>query len=433
MRLRTIGLIAVVLVGCGRIAFDVSDAPDGGDVDARADGGSTPDADASTDFDGTLGDAGGGDDSGTLEDAARPSDVAVQIAPPPFETASVDFVDIPGGTLVVPASPGAKWVLFVTGALQSSSFLFSAAQARYLVDGIERGLGGTESIELGRPGPWQHLYVFDGDASATSIVFQARDTMGATTRVSNLRAVAVRLPPEADPLYASSDALVTTTSRMFAPIATLSLAPATPGEYLVFLCALTSEGPGTSDIDTYWLDPSGLPWTTELKNPRGALQSQLWIRRTTLGGAATVELLASTRETATVQYVRALAIRTDAFPNLVATSDDVIEETTIAPTPIYSNEIVPTLSDAEKYLVVGTTRIDDDCTNSAMAARGAHFVVDAFEQVAHHVAGNCAYYTTYGFVGLLDAPPSRFAVGVSSGNGMRVHQDESNLVVLGVR
>lgn len=367
------------------------------------------------------------------DDTARPI-APVAIAPGRFSTTSTTFVDVPGSVITIPPSPGTSWLLVVSAALQSSSLSFDAVEARYLVDGVERGMGGTESIELDRPGPWQHFYVFEGTDTPAEIRFQLRDALGATAVIDQLHAVVAPLPATATPMYASSDPIMPITSMTPTPAATLQLTTPVGGDHLVFLLVNATEAPGASDIDFQWFDPAGQPWhSAMLKNPRGAWQSTMMIRRTTLAaGPSSIVLQASTRAMAQLQYVRALALPTAAFPGLVASSENTTKQSTVAATRLTTNELQPMLASAPAYLAIGTMQVDDDCANALLATRGAHFVIDGEEQVAVHAAGNCAYETTYGAVRLMTSAPAYFAAGVSSGNAQNVEHRESTLVVLGL-
>lgn len=367
------------------------------------------------------------------DDTAGPI-TPVAIAPGRFSTTSTTFVDVPGSVILIPPSPGTSWLLVVSAALQSSSLNYAAVEARYLVDGVERGLGGTESIAVDRPGPWQHFYVFEGNDTPTEIRFQLRDSLGATAVIDQLHAVVAPLPPTVTPVYASSDPVMPVTSMTLTPTATLTLSTPAAGDHLVFLLVNATEAPGSSDINFQWLDPAGQPWhSSTLKNPRGAWQSTMMVRRTTLAaGPSSIVLLANTGELAQLQYVRALALPTAAFPGLIAYSENTTKQSTVAATRLTTNELQPMLAAAPAYLALGTMQIDDDCANAVLAARGAHFIIDREEQVAVHAAGNCAYETTYGAVRLMTSAPGYFAAGVSSGNAQNVEHRESALVVLGL-
>lgn len=385
-------LTACALVACGRVGFD-------------------PSADS------------GSDSSQAI--------ASIQVLPPRFETTSTEFVDVSGGTLVVPPSPGQRWLFLLSARLASSSGTYNAPEGRYVVDGIERGIGGTEAI-VTSPGPWQHFYMFDGADTPTTISLQARDTLAATTSLDHVRMVVVPLPASADPLYASSDDAIPVASLTAQTIASLALAPATAGEYLVLLVVNASEAPDTSDIFVQWLDPGGQAWTEENQVSRGAWQSVLHVRRAVLSGPTTVALQGRSGATATARYARAAAVRIDAFENLFAEALTTTDISTTSAVPTVAQELRPALGSASSYLVLASSSVDDNCGNATLAARGTHFTVDSFVQATTHVTDNCAYEATYGYVGIHDVPPTVVSSAVSSGNGQSVTLSESSLVVLGI-
>jgi hypothetical protein len=354
--------------------------------------------------------------------------------PPTFATTSTSYVEVPNSTIVVPPSPGQRWLLLVSASLQSTSLDYSAAEARYLVDGVERGAGGTESIEVGRPGPWQHMYMFDGTALPQRIAFELHDNLGATTTLDHLRAVVVPIPATADPQFASNDAPPPVTSMTLNSAAEVVVTPSTPGEYLVLLLVNASEAPGTADIVTQWLDPVGTPWSRSFKNPRGALQTYLIVRRTVLSGPTTLVLQASTGATSTIKYARVVALRVDALTGFDESSDVTTQMTSLA-TALTVNTLTPSSSlTADRYLVLGTARVEDDCGNTQLAARGIQFDVDGTVQAYEHTSGNCATEMTYGYLGLHEARPTTVAASISSGhaaNEIVLHR-ESTLFILGV-
>jgi hypothetical protein len=357
------------------------------------------------------------------------------VTPPSFSTTSTSYVEVPGSKIVVPASPGQKWLLLVSGALQSTSLEYSAADARYLVDGVERGRGGTEAIDVGRPGPWQHVYMFDGASVPTTIVFELRDNLGMMTTLDQLRAVVVPIPSSADPQFVSDDMPPEVTSVPVMDAVQLTVTPSTPGEYLLLVLANASEAPTTGDIDTQWLDALGNAWSRGFKNPRGSLQSLLLVRRATLSGASTFTLQAgSGGGGSTLAYVRIVALRIAGLSSFEEVTSTTLSMTTSA-TPATVNTLTPvSAAGANRYLVLGTTRIDDDCGNTLLAARGIHFTVDGTVHSVEHTAGNCASEMTYGYVGLHDTRPASVSIAMSSGkvtNEIVVHR-ESTLFMFGV-
>lgn len=391
----------VILTGCGRVGFGEIAAADG-DVDAEGDGGG-------------------------------PASTAVEVTPPTFSTMSPTFVDITGGSLVVPPSPGQQWLLLVSASLRSTSLDYAGPEVRYLVDGVERGIGGTESVVANLPGPWQHFYLFDGGGAPTTIQFQARDTLAATTVISDLRAVAVPLPAATAPEYVAFDGPTSVNEPVAAPVHTFALDIEQDGDYVFLLLANQTEAPGSSDIETQWFDPDGVAWASTLQNPRGAWQSSLLMRRRMLdAGTHNIEVHAQSGAMASIAYARVLALRVDGFAGRFAFVATDVDDVTASATPDVASTLDLNLPQSSKYIALGTVRVDDDCANSMLAVRRAQFAFDDIMTSIAHVPGNCASETTYGFVALRSEPPVTFAATYSSGNGMNVEHEESALLVVGL-
>jgi hypothetical protein len=367
----------------------------------------------------------------TAPDTSDPLAItAREIAPPTFTTSSTSFVDVAGGTLVIPPSPGRQWLLLVNGFLSSTSLNYAGPEARYLVDGIERGLGGTESVDVGKPGPWQHMFVLTGTSDPITVQLQARDTLAAQTTLERARVIAMPIPDSADPLYASADAIQLVTSMTLTEVASLVLTPASAGEYLVFLLFNDTEEPSGSNVDGQWLDASGIAWGSSLQNARGAWQSVLFARRAVLGpGPTTLRFQAAAAAMSQVQYIRAFAFRLSGATNALTTLTAGPE--TSGTTPVTAATLSVSVAPAPHYLVFGTTRIDDQC-DVGIGVRGIQFVVDDVIDSFEHLPGNCSTEHTYGHLDLVESPPATMSSGLFSGTGSRMQHVESTLLVLGV-
>lgn len=319
----------------------------------------------------------------------------------------------------------------MTATLESSSFSEVAVEARYVVDGVERGIGGTQNVAANRPGPWEHFCVLDGSTSPTDVVFQLRDS-GGTGTIAQLRAVAMPLPETADAQYATQDPIQSVTSLTYTNVASFTVMPASAGDYLVLLLANLSEAPGASNITSQWLDPSGTPWNNDMFNPRKPWQSVLLMRRITLAaGPSTITLQSYTNAQAGVRYVRVLALRTDGIPAF-AFAHNATPATTTVQTPTITSSLAPVNGTAPAYVAFLSARVESDPANGALLAdRGIHFTIDGTETSIRHVNDNHSYESSYGSVHLLGARPTSLSTGYSSGNGAIVLYLESSIVVLG--
>lgn len=70
-----------------------------------------------------------------------------------FSTTSTTFVDVPGGALsFYPRTTSDVWVILFSAKLASSSVGSASVEARYLVNGVEHGIGGESSNPAGQRG-----------------------------------------------------------------------------------------------------------------------------------------------------------------------------------------------------------------------------------------------------------------------------------------
>lgn len=379
---------------------------------------------------GRLGFDAAAEDASTI-DAPAPRDV-LAVAPSAFETTSTTFVDVPGGALVVPPSPGQRWLLLVSGSIQSSSGQATGVEVRYLVDGVEQGIGGTESVVVGRPGPWQHVYVFDGADRPLPVTLQLADTQGTTARLEDAHLAVIPLPAPDTATTASADApTVVNTSATLVPVLTLTLTVPTAGDYVALLLTNASERPAASDVFWQWLDPDGQPWTRSMHNPRPPWQSSLFVREVTLpAGPLSVTLQGRSGGMGTLRYTRLVLLRRADFTAGLALQTTTGGMTAVVP-PLVTNQLAPVLGAARSYVVLGSADITDTCV--AMGAeRGAYFRVDADERTTYHVNGNCTLDTTYGMLDVRATAPTLIAAGISAGNTTPVIHQASTLLVFGV-
>ena len=351
-----------------------------------------------------------------------------------FSTTSTEFVDIPGGTLTIPVSPGSTWLLQTSAAISSTNIEPVTVEARYLVDGIERGIGGTQNSVPDRPGPWEHFYVLLGSTVEQHLVYQLRDASGGTAKIEQLHAIAVRLPPGAAPHYQSSDDAQLVTATTLGPQVTFSLGPLS-GRYVVFLLVNASDRPAQNDCYVQWRGPSGEILLQQLQQPREPWQSMFAVRVLELDtpdATLTLDARAGIGGPAQVRNVRAFAMRADAFETFafdhtMAMIDAVSPDVSIGPV------VTPGPGGAASaYLYVASTVGKEDCVATIDTERRYHFIVDDDDTTIAHVTDNCAYWTTYGVTRLLDHKPTQLALGVSSGNAQQVWMSHPAILLLGL-
>lgn len=377
-------------------------------------------------FDGT--DSADASDAG---DAGEPSIEPLELVIPLYSTSSTTFTPIPGATIEIPPSPGRRWLLLTRASLYSSSLDQNSVEIRYVVDGIERGIGGAHNHELGKGGPWQHLYAFDGGTSPITIGFELRDALATTATVEELRAVVVPLPEGSSSIYASADAEQILTSTTFVPTAVLS-APVSSAAYVFFVLAVGKEDMG-NDVYIEWTGPDGTVRLRDAQNTRGAWQSQFAVwREVVTGPMATFTM--STRisnGTNVVRDIRVFGVPTTDFLSLDFTYvPGPLDTTSASPTPFA--ELAP-LGEAPRFLYVATNRVDDICDALPFPDRQSRFLVDdTVVASTSYVVSNCAHEVSNGAVALLAVRPRRLAIEVASGTGEQVYALDGAILLLGL-
>ena len=350
----------------------------------------------------------------------QPDDPAIEVDG--FSTSSPSFTLIPDATLTIPPS-ASRWLLMSSATLQSDSLSSeSGPEMRYVLDGVELGLGGSQNSELDRPGPFQHFAVIDGKPTEQTVTFELRDISSGTARVEQLRAYAI---PTAPAVYQTADPIVNVTSPTFTPVATF---PVEPGDYLFFGLVNASDDPGSSDCFTQWRMADGLPAGMDMQNPRAAWQPRISIWRETIGAPSTIALEARVNtDTSRVQYIRLLGYRIADLALDFATKPALVRTTTEAPVL----ELVPTIT-AQRYLFIGSSRFAEDCDGDMIIAGREITFEGAATSTISHVQGNCAYENSYGVVELLQTRPSKLTTTIRSTNGEEVLAADSTLLLLGL-
>lgn len=302
-----------------------------------------------------------------------------------------------------------------------------AVEARYLIDGLERGLGASEVSAVDHPGPWQHMFVADGTAMPQQLSFQLREAQGGMATLSDLSVVAVPMNAT-DIAYASNDAAMDVTSLTRVPLAPLSLG-ALQGDYIFMLLANESDLPDMSDVYVEWAGPNNEVWLADTQQPREPWQSVFAMQRATVAGSNIVVTLFGHGGSGTgrVQYARVAAVRADAFASVAFAVDETTQ--TVTTTPIETLSVNP-VAGASQYLFVGSVRLDEPCTITTDADRIITFSIGA---PTNHRTDNCAYQTSYGVAGLASQPPSRLSATVVSGNASPIDYYSSQLFVAGLR
>jgi hypothetical protein len=357
------------------------------------------------------------------------------IVPAPFSTTSTVFVDVSNASLTLPPSTGTAWVVMIAATMESPTLSSVTVEARYIVDGVERGMGGTQTSTPGHPGPWQSFAVVTGTSTPQQIQIQLRDASGAGGTLSTLTLVAIPLPP-ASLVYATNDPPHDITWLTRSLDTTLSLGALT-GDHVFMVLVDVTDLPGLSDCYVEWRGPADELWLVEAHQPRESWQSFMAVHRASVDTAnAQVTLYThggGGGGGCQVRDVRAIAISVDAFASVDHARDDDFQGTAAA-TATTKATLTSTSAAANHYVFYGAALLDEDCNTVADAERTATFTRDSSTTTISHATDNCSYAATYATVALLASAPQMMSVGFSSGvAGGVVEHKASELLLLGLR
>jgi len=322
---------------------------------------------------------------------------------PTFSTGSGTFVPVPAGEVTLPPlADGASWLVLVSANIGSTSTEQVAAEVRLMVDGVERGYGGTQNSTASSPGPFQHFVVVDGAASATLAV-ELRDAAGGMATVGDLRIVRIAIPSSADLHYAESNPEVMFADPAFAPKHTLDFTPSAPGDYILLMAVAAGEGPEERDADVRWTGPSGAPFPIDYFNVRRPLQSFFLAEVVTLADTSpqTLVLEAETRGTGLLRTSHLLAMRADAFADVAETRFESELGASVGETILAAELTSPGMAGSPDVVVMQTTVVGSSCPDLPHARRVSFEVADAVVSSYAHIVDNCAYvpgYTAFSYV-----------------------------------
>jgi hypothetical protein len=349
-----------------------------------------------------------------------------------FTTTGDTFVPIPGATLQLPAKPGTSWLLLTNALLESTMFTGFTVEARYLVDDVERGIGGSQNSVVQRPGMWQHFYVMDG-ATPHTVRYELRDASGGTATIEQLDVVAIALPSDAV-TYRAADDIIQVSSVTPAVVVDLAMGDLS-GDYVGMLLVNASDAPGLSNVYVQWRDGTGALLSHRTHQPREPWQSFRVLQRMTLEQPDMhVQLFADVGDSGQLRYARALAVRADAFADVQFAADTTMAVTVdSAVQPGAALALAPTPSPAPEYVVATSLQLQETCTPGTDADRHIEVAIDGAVQAMTHTTENCTYTATYGTLDTLDHRPANVTIGWSTLNGIEVEYDGSQILALGLR
>jgi hypothetical protein len=339
--------------------------------------------------------------------------------PAPFETASDQFVPVPGSSLTfTPTSVDESWLILFCARLTGTGATTDddSVDVRYLINGNEEGLGGVQSTTPGTWGTWQHFKLVTGTTEPQVVEVELRDQSGSSARIDDLRMFAFPLPPRAEPTYFEGDPVTEFASTTQLELLDASVAASRNELFIVLGLVGAGENPSGQDVTVWWETPGGETWHDDVHLPRGPMHSQLTARVVALTtGNHRYRLFAGavgTRQSAV--YPRFLALRAEPFRPRSAGPTQQESVTVAQPTELLSLDVEPTVDAVILYMQTGLTWTV--CDGMPTPAMSVQYTIDGQPDgfVDYH-NDNCSYRATYGLFGLLTEPvPVTLAVSVAA-------------------
>jgi hypothetical protein len=377
-------------------------------------------------------------DSAPSGDAPPPGSRAVDAFLESFSTTTTSFVDVPIELVFTPADSAEAWVFLLSGEFSGGTDLSPAPEARYLVNGVERGFGGGAG-EPGTSSPWQHVDLITTAQGPQTVTVQLRRTEASAESavLGNLRLLAFPLPPDADPHFSEvPPPAVVSPMGNWAPFHTLDVTPREPGDYLVLALAVITEEPSPGVAYMRIRDADGAFWPArEFANDRRPWHSFLAARRQRLAASPstfTIELRAPTATPATARDLRFLAFRVDALASFASTSE--LEPVTIATSqPVVTSVVTTEATPVERtYVVYQGVQVYED--GGGVVARGLHFRAASSPPIEYlYRTNNFEQSLSFGVVRLVRAgAATTFENAISSPDLATLTAAESVIHVLGL-
>lgn len=173
-----------------------------------------------------------------------------------FASEADGFVAHPDCTLAfTPGGSDEAWLVFASGSVGSDLDVEASAEVRVMLGDVERDRFGHQTLGAADNGAgFMTFFVVRADGEQRVTI--ELDGKGAIAQLRDVRLVAARLPEGADLQEVERQEAVEATGAGMA-LATLELAPATEGDYIVLARANGSEGPGGDTARTWVVGPNG--------------------------------------------------------------------------------------------------------------------------------------------------------------------------------
>jgi hypothetical protein len=281
-----------------------------------------------------------------------------------YSTSSTTFTNVPGGTLsITPGSTSEVWVILLSARLRSTWTTSDedAAEARYLVNGVQRGLLSIRNSGANPGGSWLQFDRVTGTTTARAVQVQLRDGK-ATATLENLQILAFRLPSGADFQFAETSGVQSVPALAWGSMQSLSFTPPSAGDYLVMAVASGRENPSSSTLGVRMQDAVGWPVDSlpadprrgQFMNGRAGWPPFFVARVRTLTATPTTYQIEAQGDAsgAEIRDTRIMAFRTDAFENAQRV-EDTAETTTTSTTPVVKSTLTTAVpAGARDHIVI---------------------------------------------------------------------------------
>lgn len=363
-------------------------------------------------------------------------------------TTSTTFVDVPGTTLTfTPGDASETWVIFATGVMRSNDAGQVAAEMRLLLNGAVADYWGHQTSNASTP-TGAGFFIFDrltGVTGTQTVQLQFLTAVaGATSFASQMRVVALLVPPGADFQYAETDATLAASGTNLA-LQALAFTPPSPGDYCVFSKASQTRAPGAGSAQMWLEDAAGglhpdAPAGVRFSNARNPWQPGATAFRQTLAAAAQTFTLRGTSSgggaaSSSWRYRKVMAFRADAW-EAQEYSESLGLSTTASAAFVQKNALVTAAPPAARdYVVVQLARLSGDSSNANPKSGELRDGGAPLLRTDHHInrdgGSNTGYHHMAGVANVKNSSASvTYENGFLSPGGITVECAESTILAL---
>jgi len=328
------------------------------------------------------------------------------------------------------------WLLLVCGQLVSSSADEESVEARYLINGVERGLAGAQT-PTGTQGPWIAADLIGASDTEQQLTFELRHQKGDEAALQNLQVVAVAIRDAAATRVAEAPALLKVPASVWTTLAVLQVQINVATKYFIMASSYARERPGNATVgvrmrinDDFWPVASGES-LSHFSNARAYYSSFFVARAVDLApGTHTFELEGYGSEDglgSEVLHSRIIAFPAEALGNL--SSHLTVDEAEISKNSAFNMLDVPSTG-SSTYLWLQNAFVRN-VVNAG--ARTVQFVSGSSMTTFEHIIGNRESQISYGALGVMttaDAPHMETRISARGGESLFAKESAIHLFKL---